>query len=229
MASSGTYGFAPSVGALVLDAFDRIQLRPAALLTEHLARAQVETNLLLVEWSNRQVNLWKSELIPQLLTQGAPTYALPGRVIDILIAYISTTSGSVTTDRVITPMSTTEYGAIPSKADQGQPQTYWYNRLITPQITLWQVPDAGGPYTLKLQCAVQIQDANLAGGETPDIPYRWNDAFVAGLSHRLARIYAPKLETLRKADAQEAWANAATEDVEAVPLAIIPGLSSYYR
>lgn len=229
MTSSGTYSFAPSVGALVLDAFGRVQLRPAAIVTEHLARAAVETNLLLVEWSNRQVNLWKSELIPVTLTQGVPTYTLPARVIDILIAYVSTTSGGTTTDRVVTPISTTEYGAIPTKATQGPPSTYWFNRLIVPQISLWLVPDGNGPYTLNMQCAVQVQDANLAGGETPDIPYRWNDAFVAGLAHRLSRHYAPALEQLRKTDAQEAWTLAASEDTEAVPLSILPGLSSYYR
>jgi hypothetical protein len=73
-----------------------------------------------------------------------------------------------------------------------------------------------------------MQDANLSGGETPDIPYRWLDALCAGLSHRLARIYAPTLEQLRKADADEAWKVAATQDTENVPLVLAPNLRSYY-
>lgn len=229
MTTSGTYDFNPSVGALVLDAFDRVQLRPTALLTEHLARAATETNLLLAQWSNKQVNLWKSELQTVALVAGTTEYTLPARTIAILVAYISTTSGSVTTDRIVTPISTYDYGAIPSKTTQGTPTVYWFNRQVTPTITMWPVPDDSATYTLKLQTAVQIQDAALASGQTPDIPYRFIDAFVAGLAHRLARIYAPNLEAVRKADADEAWVTAATQDTESVPLYITPLLGGYYR
>ena len=66
--------------------------------------------------------------------------------------------------------------------------------------------------------STQMQDANLAGGETPDIPQRWFDAMVAGMAHRLSRNYPPpgvdsiQFETLRKADAKEAWDIAAGQD-----------------
>ena len=75
----------------------------------------------------------------------------------------------------------------------------------------------------------QIQDANPANAGMPDIPYLWIDAFTAGLSHRLSRIYAPPLEQARKADADEAWLIAASQDVEDVPLFIAPDVGAYYR
>lgn len=229
MTSSGTYSFSPSVGSLVLDAFDRIQLRPTALLPEHMNRAGIECNLLLSEWANRGVNLWKSELQSISLSQGVGTYTLPARTVSILVAYISVTTSGVTTDRIMNPISTYEYGALPNKNIQAPPTVYWYNRQITPQINVWPIPDNGGPYTLKLQTMYQVQDANLPSGETPDIPYRWYDAFVAGLAHRFARIYQPQLEGIRKADYVEAWQYAASEDVEDVALYIYPALSQYYR
>lgn len=229
MTSSGTYSYSPSIGSLVLDAFDRIQLRPTALLTEHLTRAQSETNLLLAQWSNKQVNLWKSELQTVTLVAGTESYTLPARTINILIAYISTTSDGTVIDRVVTPISTVEYGSIPNKSLQAPPTVYWFNRQATPVLYMWPVPDDTTTYTLKLQTAVQVQDAAMASGETPDIPYRFIDAFVAGLAHRLARVYAPALEAQRKADADEAWATAAAQDTEAVPLYITPGVSGYYR
>ncbi len=74
-----------------------------------------------------------------------------------------------------------------------------------------------------------MQDANLPGGETPDVPYRWIDAIVAGLAHRLSRIYAPQMEQLRKADAVDAWTTAATQDVENVALTLAPSIGLYYR
>ena len=229
MTTSGTYDFSPSVGSLVLNAFDRVQIRPTAILPEHMYRAGVECNLLLSEWANRGVNLWKSELQQVSLTQGTSTYTLPARTVNILVAYISITTGGVVTDRILNAISTFEYGALPQKQTQGPPTIYWFNRQIAPQMTLWPVPDNGGPYTLKLQTMVQVQDANLPAGETPDIPYRWFDAFTAGLAFRLARIYAPPLEQIRKADYNEAWALAASEDTEDVPVYIYPALGQYYR
>jgi Trk K+ transport system NAD-binding subunit len=52
---------------------------------------------------------------------------------------------------------------------------------------------------------------------------------VAKLAHRLARIYAPDKEMLRKADADEAWAVFATTDQEAVPIYFSMNTGGYYR
>lgn len=229
MTSSGTYDFGPANSEFVLNAFDRIQIKPSAILIEHMRRASIEANLLLVEWANRGVNLWKTELQTVALTQGAATYTLPARTVSILVAYISVTDSGVTTDRVVGGISTYEYGAMPNKATQAPPTSYWFNRQIIPQITLWPVPDLDSTYTLKLQTMVQVQDAALTSGQTPDLPYRWYDAFTAGLAHRLARIYKPEIEDKRKLDYVESWQFAASEDTEDVPYYITPGLSAYYR
>lgn len=230
MTSSGTYNFGPSIGQFVLNAFSRINLRPAALLPEMLEQASLESNLLLAEWANKGVNLWKSELQTYTLTQGVDEQTLPARTVSILVAYIRTTgsSGGVT-DRLLNPISTYEYGAIPTKSTQAPPTVFWFNRQIVPVLKLWPVPDDGGPYELRMQTMVQVQDANLPSGETPDIPYRWYDAFTAGLAYRLSRIYAQPLEGTRKSDYVEAWETAASEDTEDVPVYIFPALGQYYR
>jgi hypothetical protein len=74
-----------------------------------------------------------------------------------------------------------------------------------------------------------LQDATLPNGLNVEIPYLWLDALTAGLAHRLARVYAPQLEQIRKADADEAWQIAATQNVENVPLYIAPAINGYYR
>jgi hypothetical protein len=74
-----------------------------------------------------------------------------------------------------------------------------------------------------------MNDSNLTDAQTPDVPYRWMDCLVAGLAYRLARIYAPQSEQLSKADYDEAWRYAATQDTEPVPLMLAPNLSTYYR
>lgn len=229
MTASGTYAFNPAVSDITLNAYSRIGLRRPALTADHLQDAADEANFLLVEWSNKQPLLWTSEVQSFPLIQGTATYTLSVQTVMVLIAYIQTTVGSTTIDRVISPVSTTEYASMPDKTTQGIPSTFWLDRQTTPTVTLWQPPDATGTYTLKLRTVRQIQDSKLPSGVTAEVPYRFLDAFAAGLAARLARMHAPALEELRKKDAVEAWTIAATQDVENVNLYIYPSLGSYYR
>ena len=229
MSTTGLYSYNPATSNLTLVAFGRIGIRRTAITAEHMADADNEMNLVQVELSNKQPNLWRGQTYESELEEGVATSTLPEQVIAIAAAYISITTGDQTIDRIIWPYSTFEYAAIPNKLQQGVPTSYWYDRQATPQITFWPVPDADDTYTAKLRVFSQIQDASLKAGYTLDLPYRWLDVFVANLAHRLSRIYAPDKEAMRKADAQEAWVNAATEDQENVPLYIAPATDGYWR
>lgn len=227
MSSSGTYTFSPSNADLVQDALGRIKIRAPEITTEHLTRAAREANYLLVEFSNKQPNLFTSELQEITLIAGTPTYDLPARTIMVLISYLRISPDEEDqVDKVMFPCSTVEYASYPNKLQQGVPTTYWFNRQINPTVSLYPCPDTDDQI-VKLQCVRQIQDANIPSGETPDIPYRWLDAFVAGLAYRLCRYFAPDMEQMRKQDAAEAWATAATQDVENTPLYIVPMMSGY--
>jgi hypothetical protein len=235
MTSSGTYNYSLSNGEAVLAAFGRCLVHPPSIRQEHMLTARRELNLLFAELSNRQVNLWKVEAGSISLTQGTATYSVPARTVMILDAYVSLDNGtSDQTDRYITPISRTEYASYASKQTQGQPTVYWFDRLIAPTLTTYPVADANGPYTLNYYACVQMQDGNLTGGETPDVPYRWLDVLVTGLAKRLSRYYPPQgmdpltFQKARDADYDEAWKWAATQDVENVPLSLIPAVSAYY-
>lgn len=398
MSTSGTYTFNPDLSDLLLEAFSRIQVKPASLTQDHLFQARLSANLLLTRWSNRQPNLWRVQLLTLPLIQGQPNYALPPNVVTLLDAYIRTyvfgapqnlanifsttlnstsvkvtipnhglvagnwfilaipvsvggmllyaayqavsildvnnftitgpspatsnvvlggvvpqfvtTVGSSTitvnlpnhgyqpqqtfsvpiattvggiqisgsypiqtvptpdsftilaanpagfnnsafenggmaqfevqqqnvdpTDYFMYPISRTEYSAQPDKASQGRPTTFWFNRQTTPQINFWQAPDQNGPYLFSYYAVVQDQDASFAMGGTLDIPYRFLEAFTAGLAYQLARKYPPPPQsgiTLAdlKLEAKETWDEAAKQDTEEVPLFVTPGLNSYSR
>ena len=230
MSSTGLYNFNPAAANLTLVAFGRIGIRRGEILTQHMADADNEANLLQVEMSNKNPNMWRSELYTQALTAGTATYTLPARLIAMQAAYITTNSGGTSTDRIIWPLSAFEYAALPNKTTQAPPTTYWYNRQITPTITLWQVPDSAATYTLNLRICSQIQDASQASGTTLDMPFRFLDVYVAGLAHRLARIYAPDKEIARKQDYMDAWVNAASQDTDdQVSLYVVPATQSYWR
>lgn len=230
MTSSGTYNFSISNGEVVLAAYERIKVFAPEIVAKHMQTARRELNLLLAEASNKQVNLWKVDLVTTPLTNAVSTYAVDPRTIMILDAWVTVNAGGpVPNDLLITPMSRSEFASINNKDAPGRPTTYWFDRLISPEITLWPVPNLGN-FNLTYYRCIQMQDANLAGGETPDLPYRWLDWFVAGMAHRLARTYSTiEMEKLRKADAIEAWTIAATQDTENVPLSLKPTISSYYR
>lgn len=230
MTSSGTYSFSPSNGELVLSAYERIGIRSPSLRQEHMLSARREFNFLFSQWSNLQVNLFEVIRTQTTLTAGTATYSINPKIIMILDASIVLSYGtSNESRRYITPISRTEYLSFGNQQSQGPPTVYWYDRLISPTITFWPVPDNNGPYTFDYFSVTQMQDVNLNGGETPDVPYRWFDAIVAGLSHRLSRIYAQQLEAIRKADAKEAWDAAAAQDTENVPMTLAPSIGLYYR
>lgn len=230
MTSSGTYNFNIANGNLSLAAYERIQVRAPEIRQEHMQSAYRELNFLLAAMSNQTPNLWKVQRNQTTLAAGVATITLQSSVVILLDASIVLNFGTTSESRrYITPISRTEYLSYANQQTPGPPTVFWFDRVITPTVTFYPVPDGNGPYTFDYFTCLQVQDANLTSGETPDVPYRWLDALCAGLAHRLARIYAPPLEAQRKTDAQEAWQLAATQDVENVPLVLAPNLSNYYR
>jgi len=226
--SSGTYDFSISNGEVVLAAYERIKIFPPMLLQHHMVTARRELNLLLAEAANKQVNLWKVDLVSTPLTNTVSEYPVDPRTVMILDAWIDTPAPQPNS-LTISPISRSEWASISNKASPGRPTSFWFDRLISPTITVWPVPNMAG-YVLSYYRCTQMQDANLAGGETPDIPYLWLDWFVAGMAHRLARPFSTlEMEKMRKVDAAEAWTVAATQNTENVPTVIAPQVSSYYR
>ena len=229
MTTSGTFSFNPSMGELTMLAFARCGVRRTAIVQEHLQDARLEANLLLSEFANKGPNLWSVSLETTTLTAGTATYNVPAETVMILDAYIRTTSSGTNTDRIITPISRTEYASYPNKAQQGIPTVFWFDRQTTPTVTLWQVPDASTTYTLEYYVYTQIQDAAYANGLNLDLPYRFLDAFVSGLAARMAVIYAPDKVALLQGLADKAWNTAAAQDTENVPVYVTPSLSGYFR
>ena len=224
---SKTYDFNPSLGELILTAFARINVRAAELTQAHMYQARQAANFLLSEWSALQPNLWEVGMQTVPLLSGVGTYTVPAETVMILDTVIS--YGDPTTDRVIMPISRTEYMSYPNKQQQGFPTVFWFDRLVSPTITFWPVPDNTQAYVAKYYSVRQTMDADVPNGLTVEIPYRWLEAYVAGLAWKLSEIYMPQLEDKLFSRYNRAWGIAATQDVENVPMMIIPGLRSYYR
>lgn len=393
MTSSGTYNFELANSDIVLEAFDRCEIRPPAITAEHMVSAKRSLNLELQRWSNLGVNLWAVDLITTTLEQGVLTYTLPQETVSLLDVYIrqfsltttfnvtpnfsivsgsqnvnivvsnhglligewvnvatpvaignillqgfyqltnvpnsntftiqspvaatstvssggavplftatagqtailvtldnhgqtvnstfvvqaSTNVGGLTLsggyvvsgvidannfaiytlaevqfndsqyenlnfaqiqaqsntvdpiDNIMSPLGRTDYAMIPDKYVQGKPTTYWFNRQIIPQISLWQVPDQNGPYQLCMWRMRRCQDASPTMGQTPDIPYRFYDAFCGQMAMRLGTKYAKNMLPILEKDAQRSWSEAAIEDRERANIMILPQFDGYYK
>ena len=229
MTTSGTYAYAPSLGELVLYAFNCAGIRSTSLLQEHMVSARTAANLMQVNWANRGVNLWAVDLITVPLVQGQATYNVDPSTVVMLDAYMGIVNGSVETDRIILPISRSEYANYPNKSQQGFPTTFWFDRLIAPTVILWPVPDGTSATYLKYYRVRQIQDTNLNGGQQPEIPYLWLEAFADGLAYRLAKIWAPAVAVGLKSVSDESYQIAAIQNVETAQLYITPQISNYYR
>ena len=146
--SSQTYDFAPSLEDVFIAAYGRLQIRRTSITPDHLHDAAMAANLLQVEWSNDQVNLWTVEMASTPLTPGQAVYDVDPTTVMILAAWIST-GNDPEKDRIITSLDRDTYAAFPDKDTPGSPSQYWFNQQILPTITMWQPPDDGGPYTLR--------------------------------------------------------------------------------
>ena len=138
-------------------------------------------------------------------------------------------ANTVPTDRILTPMSRTDYNSLPYKEQQGFPYSYWAPRVQPPTMTFWQTPDGNGPYILNVYYLRQLQDANLGMGETPDAQYRALEMITARLAVKLAVKYAPDKYPLLKAEAKEEWDTFEGENREKVNLYITPQVQGYFR
>ena len=230
MTTSGTYTFNPSLGELTLYAYNLAGLRNTSVLQEHMEAARMATNMMLSRWSNQGVNLWKVDLVTVPLVQAQTTYTVDSNTVMILDAYMVIDDGlSNPIDRIISPISRTEYASYPNKEQQGFTTTFWFDRLLSPTVTLWPVPDGNSAQYLKYYRVVRLEDAAFTNGQTVDIPYLWFEAFADGLAYRLARVWNPPMAPGLKMLADESYQIAASQNIEQAQQYISPQISGYYR
>jgi hypothetical protein len=223
MATSGTSTFNLDLTEIVEEAFERVG---SELRTGYdLRTARRSLNLMFADWANRGINMWTFEQGSIPLVAGTATYELPEDTVDLLEHVIRTGAGSASTqaDLTITRISVSTYATIPNKLQQARPIQVWIERLNTPRITVWPVPDDSQPYTFVFWRMRRIQDAGN-GVNTMDMPFRFIPCMVAGLAYYLALKVAGGAERLPilKQQYDEAWQLASDEDREKASVRFVP-------
>jgi hypothetical protein len=223
MATSGTTAFNLDLTELVEEAFERCG---SEMRTGYdLKTARRSLNLLFADWANRGVNMWTFEQGSITMVPGTDTYDLPTDTVDLLEHVIRTGAGNSSTqaDLTITRISVSTYATIPNKLTQARPIQVWIERLNTPRIHVWPVPDASQTYTFVYWRLKRIDDAGN-GVNTMDVPFRFIPCMVAGLAYYLAMKGPGGVDRLMvlKQQYDEAWQLASDEDREKSSVRFVP-------
>ena len=223
MTTSGTANWNIDLSEIIEEAYERCGSELRTGYDFRTARRSLQ--LMFAEWASRGLNMWTFEQGTINLVPGQATYDLPTDTVDLLEHVIRTGAGNVATqaDLTITRISVSTYATIPNKLTQARPIQIWVERLDQPRVTLWPVPDNVQPYQLVYWRLRRIQDAG-DGVNTMDMPFRFIPCMVAGLAYHLSMKIPGALQRMPdlKAQYEEAWAIASTEDREKASDRFVP-------
>ena len=220
MATSGSTDFDLDVADVIEEAYERCGLE---LRTGYDAKtARRSLNIMFSEWANRGVNLWTVRQGTLTLTSGTAAYTssngLATPMSDILEVAIRRSGTDFSVDRI----SRSEFLNIPVKTTSGRPSQFYFNRQISPEITLWPTPENSSDI-LVYYYITRIEDADTLVNTT-DLPYRFLPCMVAGLAYYLALKRAPERVQLLKVVYEEEFQRAADEDEDRGSLKLQPDI-----
>lgn len=138
---------------------------------------------------------------------------------------------SQTADLPVIQWNIDTWAAINNKAQVGRPSTnYYLERRLTPQLTLWPVPNNDYDH---LQVFVQreVQDIGTLQQQI-EVPQRWLEAITWQLAVRLAFEIPqvdPSLISAVQQMAVTTMAEAEREETDGAPIALAPNITVYTR
>ena len=228
MATSSSKNFEPDVAEYIEEAFERcgIELRTGY----DLKSATRSMNIMLAEWANRGLNQWTVIEKTVDMVASTSTYNIDSTnstaPIDVLDVFIRETTGSETIDIPLSRLSRAEYSHVTNKSTTGKPNQYFVNKLLSPTVTVYPVPDLSSKYTLHMNVLTRMDDADSATN-TMDLPFRFYPCLTAGLAYYMSMKRAPQLTGQLKAIYEEEFDRALSTDEERSSFHISPNLRSY--
>ena len=217
MAVSGSKDFELDVSDYIEEAFERCgkEMRTGY----DLKTAKRSMNLLFADWANRGLNQWTIQQVTTTLTQGVSDITVGADTIDILSIVVRRDN----TDYGIQRLSRDDYINIPNKTQQSRSSQWFLDRLISPVLKLWPVPDNSTDQIIYNRL-VRLDDADSAT-DTLQIPFRFYPALAAGLAYYIAIKKAPDRIQLLKVLYEEEMQRAMDEDRDRASFNIVPSLA----
>ena len=219
MATSGTYNFNLDIDEVIQEATEMIGGEQTLGHEPQSARRSI--NLMLNDWQNRGVLLWKIYTTAVTVSTSVTTYDLSSSTTDALQVNLQRDSTDIELQRI----SFEEYLNVPNKSQTGRPTQYTVKRNIdNPTIFVYPVPN-NTTDILKIEAIRQVEDVNKSAEQNADAPVRFLPALTCGLSYYLSmkrnNIPMERIQML-KVNYEEKLSNALSEDRERANLLIRP-------
>ena len=226
MATSGTKTFSLDTGEVIEEAYELAGLELRTGYDSETARRSL--NIMFADWSNRGVNLWTVAQVSLDLTSGTSSYTLNAHDIDVLEAIIrvyDSTSSSTYSDVSISRINRLDYLNLPNKTATGRPSQFFVDRQETPILYLYPTPDNVTTYKFISYRMQRIDDVNAAA-QDQEVPSRFIPCMTAGLAYQLALKKNPEKAPVLKAEYEELFNRASSEDTDRAVLQLVPRIVS---
>jgi len=242
MATSGTTAFNPSIDEIIEEAYERTNVR-GTRTGYQLRSARRSLNILLAEWGNRGVNLWKVKLGSVPLVEGQAEYNYPNDntnfptdLSDILEVYVrNNTTATAPVDTALDKIGRSTYSALPNKLAKGTPSQYYMQRqayvynaagaiTASPNLFLYTTPSSsfsGASYLVQFYYMGKIEDVG-AYTNTSDTIFRFYPALISGLAYYLSMKYSPEQTPALKLIYEDEMLRAMKSDGEQTSVYITP-------
>jgi len=231
MATSGTTDFNLEIDEIIEEALERAGIG-GSRTGYHLRSARRSLNILLSEWGNRGIHLWKVKLatVPLVLGQAEYNYAndssnFPNDINDVLEAYVrNNTTATAPVDTTLTKIDRSTYASLPNKLSQGTPSQYYVQRTTSPSVFLYITPGSsfsGSNYQLKFYYLARIEDVGVYTN-TADVVYRFIPCLTSGLAYYLSIKHSPEKTEQLRLFYEDELQRALTEDGQRTSLFISP-------
>lgn len=223
MAVSTTTDFNLDIDEIIQDAFEH--LGGPANTGQDSRTARRSLNLLLTDWSNRGILLWKTDFTNQTMTQETASYSLAEDVVAVTEAIIRRDNQDIEMDRI----SMEEYLKIPDKTTTGRPiQFATHRQRDNVDIYVWPTPE-NSTDIVRMWTVNRTNDFNNSS-DNADVPYRFLPCLVSGLAYYLS-LKRPGISAQRsqilKNHYEEQLLQAMEEDRERVSFRAVPRLRRY--
>jgi hypothetical protein len=220
MASSGQTTFDLSIDDVIEQAFEQVGGQPIS--GEEARSARICLNLLMTEWQNRGVLLWKLADTPVTVSTSVTEYTLDSDIIDSLQTTITVNGNDLEMNRI----TYQDYMKLPDKSQTGRPTQFSFLRgKDNVSMVVWPTPEQ--TYTMNLLAMTRIQDVTASAIQTSDLPFRFLPPLVDGLAYKLstrrAGIDAGRIGFLKQ-QYEESFAFALEEDRQRTSMFIRPRL-----
>ncbi len=237
MASTGTFITDPILADYTDEAVERAGLDLQEITSQHLISIRRSIGFVFSRWSNKGHRQWTFEQVVHTTAIDENVFDLPVGTIQVQTVVLRRFVGSGgTTDGVDTemyPISREDYLIIHDKLLTGRPDRYFIDRRIdTPsaglpvQMFYWL---AGENTTDEIRFNIwkQIEDAGNPQN-TLNIPFRFQEAFVAALAAKIAQKYKPERFVDLVTESEVLFKEADDEDADTAPMILSVNYDRFY-